>query len=1015
MRFIVTGRGGTWFGLVIACLFALLGEIMPARADSAQYYYDPAGRLTTMVDPVNGSARYIYDASGNVLSIVRRPITAILVAQLSPSSGVAGTTVTISGTGFGTTANTTVSFNGHVAAPSAVTATQITVAVPSGAASGPVTVTSPAGTAASLANFTVLTGTAPTITSLSPTQADQGSTVTVSGSNFDPLLVNDKVFVNGRYALATAAATSSLTMVVPAATSGHVQVETPHGSAISSGYLVVPPLPYLVSNIGSVVQSALGSTATSAVGTARKYGLILFDATAGQQLAMQVTASTFSAATLALYGPDGTAIGQETAVSSGSFIDKQVLPYSGTYTVLVAPSSTTGSMTVNLINVPPDVTATLTANATPVSLTTTAPGQNMSPTFTGIAGQKVALNVLYTGGLASSCSAWAIIGPVGSTQLASGSTCGGSVFTGVLTLPGSGTYTVQVNPGSAATGTAAFTLYNVPADATATIPANGTPVSLTTTAPGQNMSLTFSGTAGQRIALKDQYDSNINATCATWAIINPGGTTQLYSSTLTCGTPNFTDVLILPTTGTYTILLSPGWPAFGTATFTLYNVPPDVTGTIAANATPVSLTTTVPGQNMSLTFSGTAGQRIALKDQLDSNLNAQCPTWEIINPDGTTQLYPSTLTCGSPNFTDVLVLPTTGTYTIQFNPGFTATGTATFTLYTVPPDITGTIAANATPVSLTTTVPGQNMSLTFSGTAGQRIALKDQLDSYLNAQCPAWAIINPGGTTQLYSSTLTCGSPNFADVLILPTTGTYTIQFNPGFTATGTATFTLYTVPPDASATITPGGGSVSLTATTPGQNLSLTFAGTAGHRISLLGQYDSNLSSNCYGWQIVEPDGATQLYSATTACGSSSFTGVLTLPTTGTYAIKFNPGSTATGTATFTLYNVPTDASGTTSIGQAAANYTTTAPGQAIRVSFAGTANQSVTVKVTVVSTPSSSCYNITTLEPNGTTVLRGDLSCSSSYSSGSLILPQTGTYTVVVAPNGTMIGTFSVGVSTP
>jgi YD repeat-containing protein len=140
-------RGASQFATPILALLALLlGALVTARADSAQYFYDPAGQLTVMIDPMNGSAQYTYDSVGNVLSVVRRSITDIMVAQVSPNRGAVGVTVTIFGTGFGTTNDTTVSFNGQPATPTAVSATQITVDVPSGAASGPVSVTSPAGT-----------------------------------------------------------------------------------------------------------------------------------------------------------------------------------------------------------------------------------------------------------------------------------------------------------------------------------------------------------------------------------------------------------------------------------------------------------------------------------------------------------------------------------------------------------------------------------------------------------------------------------------------------------------------------------------------------------------------------------------------------------------------------------------------------------------------------------------------------------------------------------------------------
>lgn len=999
------------FVLAVAVLI-LIAENVPCRADSVQYFYDPAGRLTTVVDPVNGSAQYNYDAVGNILSVVRRPITDTVVAQLSPSSGPTGTVVTISGTGFGTAANTTVTFNGQAATPSAVSATQITVPVPSGAATGLVSVTSLSGTASSGTNFTVTSVTPPTISGVASSPTDQGTTITISGSGFDPQPLRNKVFINGRYGAVVTASSSVLTALVPAVASGLVSVVTPNGRATSASYLVVPPLPYLASSIGSTTQGSVGSSATSTVGTAGKIGLILFDATAGQRLAMQVTALSFGGATLALYGPDGAAIIPATGMSTGMFLDSVVLAAAGTYTVLIVPSSgSTGSATVSLMNVPPDATATIAANATPVSLTTVA-GQNMSLTFAGTAGQRVALLTRVDSGLNPGCSPLAIIEPDGATQLFQ-SNCfnsTSSTFTDLLVLPVNGTYTIQFNPNSATAGTATFTLYTVPADLTATISASGSPVSLTTTVPGQNMSLTFSGTASQRVSLRTQVDSGLNPGCSPLTLLAPDGVTQVYSNT--CANPSFSDLLVLPTAGTYTLLFNPNGTGTGTATFTLYTVPADATATIPTNGTPVAVTTTVPAQNIRLTFSGTAGQQVSLQTQVDSGLYPGCSPLTILQPDGMTQLYQNN--CANPSFSGTLTLPVAGTYTILFDSNGTTTGTATFTLTTTLPDVVGTIAANGTPVSLTTTAAGQKMVLTFTGTAAQRVSLQTQVDSGLYPGCSPLTILQPDGTTQLYLNN--CANPSFSDVLILPVAGTYTIHFNPNGTTVGTATFTLYNDPADASATITPGGSAVSLTTTAPGQNMGLTFAGTAGERVSLLMQLTSGLTPGCSPLTILQPNGTTQVYSNNCANYSSFFTGVMTLPVTGTYSIQLNPNALTTGTATFTLYDVPADASGSTTVGAAASNYTTTVPGQAIRVSFTGTSGQSITTNVGLVSaTPSSPCYRVTTLYPDGTTVLRGDQSCSANYSSGSLTLPQSGTFTVVVAPSDVAIGTFSVGVATP
>jgi hypothetical protein len=60
-----------------------------------------------------------------------------VITGISPDTGTAGTSVTISGTGFGTTqATSTVTFNGVLATPTSWNATTIVVPVPTGATSG---------------------------------------------------------------------------------------------------------------------------------------------------------------------------------------------------------------------------------------------------------------------------------------------------------------------------------------------------------------------------------------------------------------------------------------------------------------------------------------------------------------------------------------------------------------------------------------------------------------------------------------------------------------------------------------------------------------------------------------------------------------------------------------------------------------------------------------------------------------------------------------------------------------
>ena len=121
----------------------------------------------------------------------------VSILNFTPKSGPVGTTVTISGTGYSTTASqNTVTFNGIPATVTSASLTQLVVTVPSGATTGPIAVTTPTGSATSSTSFTVTTGGplgAPTITSFTPTIGTMGTTVTITGTNFELIPANNKI------------------------------------------------------------------------------------------------------------------------------------------------------------------------------------------------------------------------------------------------------------------------------------------------------------------------------------------------------------------------------------------------------------------------------------------------------------------------------------------------------------------------------------------------------------------------------------------------------------------------------------------------------------------------------------------------------------------------------------------------------------------------------------------------------------------------------------------------------
>lgn len=242
------------------------------------------------------------------------------------------------------------------------------------------------------------------------------------------------------------------------------------------------------------------------------------------------------------------------------------------------------------------------------------------------------------------------------------------------------------------------------------------------------------------------------------------------------------DVRTLPSAGTYAIVVDPPNMTTGSATFTLYDVPPDVSGTLTPGGASASANLTTPGQKAKFTFDGAAGQRISLKVGASTLSQAYV---SIAKPDGSS-FVGNTLFATSGTFIDTRVLPVAGTYTITVDPNGTATGSATLTLYDVPADAGGSIAIAGPPQSVSLTTPGQNARITFDGTAGRAISLKLSSVTFSSVYV---SILKPDGTTLVPNSLiLTSGRTITAT---LPSDGTYTIVIDPQGAATGGMTLTL--------------------------------------------------------------------------------------------------------------------------------------------------------------------------------------------------------------------------------
>jgi YD repeat-containing protein len=459
----------------------------PAPSGPVSYAYDAIGRLIQVTDPSGDGAIYHYDLVGNITSIERPSASAVSISGFTPTSGSVGSSVTIYGTAFSTTSANTITFGSGQATVTATTPNQLTVTVPSGANTSQIGVSNTGGSDTSSDAFTVTAAAlgAPTITSFAPAIGVSGTVVTITGTNFETTAANDRLTANLTFMNVSTATATSLTAPIPTAGSGPITLATPAGSAVSATDLFIAPPSYTVDQVEFTRRMSIGGTQIVTIDTANHIGLVTFSGTAGQRVSLVGTEGLSGFVlgcdvNVSLLTPYGAPLAPMTCMEQSGFLDVQTLRATGTYTILIAPVSPAhGSVTLQLVNVPADFTATMATDGTPVTVATTEPGQNARLTFSGTAGQHISL--LGTNGLHGfvlGCDVDAtIISPDG-TPLAGGNACmedGGFIDPASLPaagLPATGTYTILVNPAETAWGNVTFSLHTV-TDVSDTINADG--------------------------------------------------------------------------------------------------------------------------------------------------------------------------------------------------------------------------------------------------------------------------------------------------------------------------------------------------------------------------------------------------------------------------------------------------------------------------------------------------------------------------------------------------------------
>ena len=216
----------------------------------------------TFVVPKTSTGRIsVITPGGTALSVT--PFTFIaapIITSFTPTSGGAGTKVTIKGTKF--TGATAVKFSGVAATSFTVASAKTITAIAPKTATGKVSVTTPGGTAVSSALFY----TAPTITSFTPALVGAGTKVTIIGDSFTGATA---VKFNGVAAASfTVVSATSITAIAPKTTSGKISVTTPGGTAVSATLFTFVPIPKIISftPTSGVVKSKVTITGNNFIG-----------------------------------------------------------------------------------------------------------------------------------------------------------------------------------------------------------------------------------------------------------------------------------------------------------------------------------------------------------------------------------------------------------------------------------------------------------------------------------------------------------------------------------------------------------------------------------------------------------------------------------------------------------------------------------------------------------------------------------------------------------------------------
>jgi len=339
----------------------------------------------------------------------------------------------------------------------------------------------------------------------------------------------------------------------------------------------------------------------------------------------------------------------------------------------VVSGSTPSSTPTEMRTPTPVLSATMIPNGPPATVTFTAPEQTARVSFQGKKNQHVNLQI------ERASAVFSIFAPGATVPFDSGEVDSGErYFSGAISLPDNGIYTVMVDPQDTGVEELNISLYDIPPKTIEIIP-GGDPLAVDL-APGQTASLIFDVTEARSVSLTIQGD------CCAWAkLYNADG--DLVRENTTADT--FLEPRFFAREGRYALVVNPEPQFEGDSSYSadysgrvavhLYDVRP-IIDTILLNGPPVTVDLAKPGQIAMVSFEGQANQSVSLT----ITVTGCCIPVSLDGPDGR---YLDSAVVGiresSIAVSDTIgpmILSDDGTYTITVDPNFADTGEATLTL-----------------------------------------------------------------------------------------------------------------------------------------------------------------------------------------------------------------------------------------------------------------------------------------------------------------------------------------------